>query len=39
KKQLGDGTRYKEIYELNRDRIKNPSLIYPGQTLSLPGGG
>lgn len=36
KKQLGDGSRYQEIYELNRDKIENPNLIYPGQTLILP---
>ncbi|MBR2743459.1 MAG: LysM peptidoglycan-binding domain-containing protein [Clostridia bacterium] len=38
KKELGDGSRYKEIYELNRDKISNPSLIYPGQVLILPRG-
>ena len=36
KQFLGDGTRYKEIYELNRDKIVNPNLIYPGQVLTLP---
>lgn len=36
RKQLGDGSRWKEIYELNRDKIKNPNLIYPNQTLTLP---
>lgn len=33
---LGNGARYREIYELNRDKIKNPSLIYPGQILIMP---
>lgn len=37
KQYLDDGTRYKEIYELNRDKIVNPNLIYPGQVLVLPG--
>lgn len=36
KKQLGDGSRWKEIYDLNKDKIKNPNLIYPNQTLTLP---
>lgn len=36
KKQLGDGSRWKEIYELNKDKIKNPNLIYPDQELTLP---
>ena len=36
KKYLGDGSRYKEIYELNKDKIKNPNLIYPNQVLTLP---
>jgi len=33
---LGKGGRYMEIYNLNKDKIKNPSLIYPGQVLMLP---
>lgn len=36
KKQLGDGSRWKEIYELNKDKIKNPNLIYPNQSLTMP---
>ena len=36
KKYLGDGTRYNEIYELNKDKITNPNLIYPNQVLTLP---
>ncbi|NBI09231.1 LysM peptidoglycan-binding domain-containing protein [Colidextribacter sp. OB.20] len=36
KKQLGDGSRWKEIYELNKDKIKNPNLIYSGQSLTMP---
>jgi N-acetyl-anhydromuramyl-L-alanine amidase AmpD len=34
---LGDATRWREIYEANRDRIKDPNLILPGQVLRLPG--
>lgn len=36
KKQLGDAGRWREIYDLNRDQISNPNLIYPGQVLTLP---
>ena len=36
KKELGDGSRWNEIYELNKDIISNPNLIYDGQELKLP---
>lgn len=36
KKTLNDGTLWKQIYELNKDTIKNPNLIYPGQKIVLP---
>ena len=36
KKELGDGSRYTEINNLNKDKITNPNLIYPGQVLTLP---
>ncbi len=35
-KYLGDGRRYIEIYELNKDIIKNPNLIYISQVLNIP---
>ncbi|WP_408071968.1 tyrosine-protein phosphatase [Butyrivibrio sp. JL13D10] len=35
KEQLGDRTKWLDIYELNKDIIKNPSLIYVGQELKL----
>lgn len=35
--QLGSGSRWKEIYQANIDRIKNPGLIYVGQELEIPG--
>lgn len=38
KKHLGNGARYQEIYNLNKDKIKNPNLIYPRQVLTLPSG-
>ena len=37
KKHLGNGNRYMEIVNLNKDKIKNPNLIYPGQVFKLPG--
>ena len=35
-KTLGDPNRWPEIYNLNRDKIEDPDLIYPGQVLKLP---
>jgi nucleoid-associated protein YgaU len=32
----GDGTRYAIVYRSNRDRIRDPNLIHPGQILVLP---
>ena len=32
----GDGTRYAIVYLANRDRIRDPNLIHPGQILVLP---
>lgn len=34
---LGRGIRYSTIYQANRDQIKNPSLIFPGQIFKVPG--
>lgn len=34
--QLGSGERWTDIYELNKDVVKDPSLIYIGQMLKLP---
>lgn len=35
-KQLGDWARYREIYNLNKDIIKDPSMSKIGQKLILP---
>lgn len=35
-KELGSGTRWSEIYNLNKDKIKNPDLIQPNWVLKLP---
>ena len=32
----GAGTRYTLIYQANRDSIRDPDLIYPGQIFRLP---
>jgi nucleoid-associated protein YgaU len=34
----GRGIRYATIYRANRDQIRNPNLIYPGQVFILPTG-
>ena len=31
-----DGSRYKEIFEANREVIKDPDKIYPGQMIRIP---
>lgn len=36
KKYLGSGVRYNEIYELNKDILKSPDMIYIGQVLKIP---
>ena len=32
----GQGIRYTSIYDANRDQIRNPALIFPGQVFELP---
>jgi nucleoid-associated protein YgaU len=36
KRFYGDANQWKRIFEANRDIIKNPDLIHPGQTLKIP---
>ena len=36
KRELGDADKWHAIYDANRDKIKNPDLIHPGQVLTLP---
>lgn len=38
KAHLGDGDRWNEIYEANRESVMVPNLITPGTELRLPGG-
>jgi nucleoid-associated protein YgaU len=34
--EYGDANKWRAIYEANRDRIKDPDLIHPGQVLTVP---
>ena len=36
KQFYGDAGEWKKIYEANKDLIKNPDLIRPGQKLKIP---
>jgi nucleoid-associated protein YgaU len=36
KEHLGDGNAYMKIFEANRDQLKDPDMIKPGQVLKLP---
>ncbi len=36
KKVYGKSARWKEIYDANRDALKSPHKIYPGQKLKIP---
>ena len=36
KKYYGNGNQYTKIFNANKDKIKNPNLIYPGQQLVIP---
>ena len=36
KKYYGNGARYTDIYNANKDKISNPNLIYAGQVLKIP---
>lgn len=33
---FGQGVRYTSIYDANRDQIRDPALIFPGQVFDLP---
>lgn len=39
KEFLGDAMAYPTIFEANREVIKDPDLIYPGQKIRIPGAG
>lgn len=35
-KNYGDGVLFVRVFEANKDRIKDPDLIYPGQVFTVP---
>lgn len=36
REHYGEGVRYVQIFQANREQIRNPDLIYPGQVFVLP---
>lgn len=36
KEHFGDGMMYVQVYAANRDKIRDPDLIYPGQVFDVP---
>lgn len=36
REKYGDGVLYVQVFEANRDQIRDPDLIYPGQVFTLP---
>jgi nucleoid-associated protein YgaU len=36
KRELGNAAKWHAIFDANRDKIKDPDLIHPGQILTLP---
>ncbi|MEO7385391.1 MAG: LysM peptidoglycan-binding domain-containing protein [Gammaproteobacteria bacterium] len=36
KREYGDANQWKRIYEANRDLLKDPDRIFPGQKLQIP---
>lgn len=36
RENFGEGIMYVQVYEANRDKIRNPDLIYPGQVFTIP---
>lgn len=36
--QMGEGIRYVQVYEANKEAIRDPDLIYPGQIFTIPTG-
>lgn len=37
KRYYGKASKWKAIYDANRDQLDNPDLIHPGQVLKIPG--
>ena len=36
RERYGDGRLYVQVFDANRDSIRNPDLIFPGQVFDLP---
>jgi len=36
KRLYGDANKWRQIYDANKDLIKNPDVIHPGQKLKIP---
>ena len=36
KREYGDANKWKQIFDANRDLIKDPNKIFPGQKLKIP---
>jgi nucleoid-associated protein YgaU len=36
KRVYGKGSLWRKIFEANKDQIKDPDLIFPGQVLRIP---
>jgi nucleoid-associated protein YgaU len=36
KQEYGDANQWKRIFDANKDILKDPDKIYPGQTLRIP---
>jgi len=36
KREYGDAKKWQRIFEANKDTIKNPDLIHPGQVIKIP---
>ena len=36
RRSYGEGTLYVRVFDANKERIKDPDLIYPGQVFTLP---
>ena len=37
-KEFGEGVLYVQVFEANKDKIRDPDLIYPGQVFMVPAG-
>ena len=37
RESYGEGILYVKVYEANKDQIRDPDLIYPGQIFTVPG--